>query len=76
MPKEWRTITQLLDMEIKCCLTCMSFKVDKDDGFCSGNWGSCRDRKAKGYGVRHNIKEMLERKYLRGTNCKNWKGDK
>lgn len=73
--KKW-SIDRLVDNNVKCCITCLSFKHYRDEsGSTDCSKGFCSDKTARNYQDVTNIDRMLEQEYLKGSNCKKWKGE-
>jgi hypothetical protein len=55
----------------------LSFRVYKGpEGAANTGKGVCRNRKSRNFGDIAEVEKMLEQEYLKGSNCKGWKGDK
>jgi len=71
-----RLLNKLLDDNIKCCITCLSFKYYKDEqGNMDTSKGVCSNKRSRSCYTVIEIKKILEQPYLKGSNCKTWKGE-
>ena len=73
--KKW-SIDRLVDYNVRCCITCLSFKYYKDEsGSIDCSKGFCSTKTARNYLDVTDIEKMLEQEYLKGSNCTKWKGE-
>ena len=73
--KKW-TMDRLIDINIKCCITCLSFRYYKtEQGNIDISKGFCSDKTSRNYQNVAEIEKMLGQEYLKGSNCKKWEGE-